>query len=163
MQRGQAMRYRGWWWIGLFILVGAVGGCGDDDHDHHHHHHGCVQVQEVEPNDTMSTAQFLDPGPAGDCVIVEGNLSAATDVDNYRILIEEPLTLAVTLDHNLGVDFAVQLVQADTGALIQNCSSPAVPEACQVAFDVQGPALPVTVVVTSVDGAGLYTLTLNVQ
>jgi hypothetical protein len=140
-----------------------MGGCGDDDHDHHHHHHGCVQVREVEPNDMAMTAQFLDPGVAGDCVIVEGDLAAATDVDNYRILIEESLTLAVTLDHSPGVDFAVQLVQADTGALIQNCQSAAVPEVCKVFFDVHAPALPVIVVVTSMAGAGPYTLKLDVQ
>jgi hypothetical protein len=157
------MRYSGWWWVGLLILVGAVSGCGDDDHDHHHHRHGCVQVREVEPNDTASTAQFLDPGPAGDCVRVEGDLTTAADVDTYRILIEESLTLAVTLDQSPGGDFAVQLVQADTGVLIQNCSSPVVPEVCAVSFDVHAGALPVNVVVTAVVGTGPYTLTLDVQ
>jgi hypothetical protein len=156
------MRHRGWW-VGILLLVGVVGGCGDDDHDHHHRHHGCIQMREVEPNDTAMTAQFLDPGVAGDCVTVKGGLTAATDVDTYRIRIEEPLTLAVTLDHNPGVDFAVQLVQANTGALIQNCSSAAVPESCEVFFDVPAPALSVLVVVTSMVGAGPYTLTLDVQ
>ena len=108
------------------------------------------------------TAQFLDPGPAGDCVRVDGDLTA-TDVDTYRILIEEPLTLAVTVDQNPGGDVVVQLVQADTGALVQNCRSPVVPESCKVSFDVHGRALPVNVVVTSVAGAGPYTLTLDVQ
>ena len=159
------MKSSGWWGVGLLILVGAVSGCGDDDHDHdhHRHRHACVQVREVEPNDLASTVQFLDPGPAGDCVIVDGQLASATDVDTYRILIEEPLTLAITLDQNPGVDFAVQLVQADTGALIEDCQSAAVSEGCKVSFDVHGPALPVNVVVTSVDGAGQYTLTLDVE
>ena len=157
------MKHKGWWWVSMLLLVGIMGGCGDDDHDHHHHHHGCVQVREVEPNDTAMTAQFLDPGVAGDCVIVEGDLAAATDVDTYRILIEEPLTLAVTLNPSSGGDFAVQLVQAETGALIQNCPSPVVPEGCKVSFDVHGRALPVNVVVTSVAGVGPYTLTLDVQ
>jgi hypothetical protein len=157
------MNYSGWWWVGLLILVGAVSGCGDDDHDHHHHHHACVQVREGEPNDTASTAQFLDPGPAGDCVRVDGQLAAANDVDTYRILIEESLTLTVTVDQNPGGDFAVQLVQADTGSLLQSCSTPAVPEVCTVSFDVHAGALPVNVVVTSVAGAGPYTLTLDVQ
>jgi len=160
------MKYSGWWWGGLLLLVGAVSGCGDDDHNHHHHdhhRHACVQVREVEPNDTASTAQFLDPGPAGDCIVVDGQLAAAMDVDTYRILIEESLTLAVTLDQSPGGDFAVQLVQADTGSLLQNCSSPVVPEVCQGSFDVHGRALPVHVVVTSVAGAGPYTLTLDVQ
>jgi hypothetical protein len=159
------MRHKGWWWVGMLLLVGIMGGCGDDDHDHHHHphHDGCVQVREGEPNDTAMTAQFLDPGVAGDCVIVEGNLAAATDVDTYRILIEEPLTLAVTLNASPGVDFAVQLVQAETGALLQNCRSGAAPAGCEVFLDVPGPALPVTVIVTSVVGAGPYTLTLDVQ
>jgi hypothetical protein len=168
VQRGEAMKYSGWWWVGLLILAGAMSGCGDDDHDHHHHDHhhhdhACVQVREVEPNDMASTAQFLDPGPAGDCVIVNGQLAAATDVDTYRILIEESITLTVTLDQNPGGDFAVQLVQADTSSLLQNCRSPVVPEVCQVSFDVHGRALPVNVVVTSVAGAGPYTLTLDVQ
>jgi hypothetical protein len=154
------MIHRGWW-VGILIMVAAVSGCGDDDH--HHHHHGCVQVREVEPNDTAMTAQFLDPGSAGDCVRVEGNLATATDVDTYRILIEETLTLTVTLDQSPGGDFAVQLLRADTGALLQNCSSPVVPEVCEVSFDVHAPALPVNVVVTSVVGAGPYTLTLDVQ
>jgi hypothetical protein len=153
--------YGGWWWGGL-LLAGVMGGCGDDDHDHHHHD-GCVQMREVEPNNTAMTAQFLDPGVAGDCVIVAGNLAAATEVDIYRILIEEPLTLAVTLDHNQGVDFAVQVVQADTGALIQNCNSAAVLDGCEVSFAVHARALPVLAVVTSVVGAGPYTLTLDVQ
>jgi hypothetical protein len=158
------MRHKGWW-VGILLLVGAMGGCGDDDHhhDHHHHQHACVQVREVEPNDTTMTAQFLDPGVAGDCVIVEGNLATATDVDTYRILIEEPLTLAIRLDHNPGLDFAVQLVQAETGAPIPDCHSAVVPAVCQVSFDVHGPALPVNVVVTSGGGAGAYTLTLDVQ
>jgi hypothetical protein len=161
------MRHRSWWWGGILLLLGAVGGCGDedwdDDHDHHDHHPSCVQLREVEPNDTALTAQFLDPGFAGDCVIVEGNLVAATDMDTYRILIEETLTMAVTLDHSQGVDFAVQLMNADTGELIQNCGSPVVPEVCVVSFDVRAAALPVNVVVTSVVGAGPYTLTLDVQ
>jgi len=161
------MKYSGWWWVGL-LLVGAMSGCGDDDHDHHHHDHhhhdhACVQVREVEPNDTASTAQFLDPGPAGDCIIVDGQLAAATDVDTYRIRIEEPLTLTVTVEQNPGGDFAVQLVQADTGTPIQNCNSAAVRDGCEVSFDVHGRALPVNVVVTSMDGAGPYTLTLDVQ
>jgi len=161
------MRHRSWWWVGILLMVGAVGGCGDDDwdddHDHHHHHPSCVQLREGEPNDMALTAQFLDPGFAGDCVIVEGNLVAATDVDTYRILIEETLTIAVTLDQSPGGDFAVQLAHADTGAVIQNCSSPVVPEVCVVSFDVGAAALPVNVVVTSVVGAGPYTLTLDVQ
>src|SRR5262245_66254579 len=120
------MKYSGGWWVGL-LLAGAMSGCGDDDHDHHHHdhhRHACVQVREVEPNDMASTAQFLDPGPAGDCVIVDGQLAVATDVDTYRILIEEPLTLTVTLEQHAGGDFAVQLVQADTGSLLQNWPTP---------------------------------------
>ena len=162
------MQYNGWWWVGLLILAGAMSGCGDGDHDHHphdhhHHDHACVQVREVEPNDMASTAQFLDPGPAGDCVIVDGDLTTATDVDTYRIRIEESLTLTVIVDQHAGGDFAVQLVQADTGAPIQNCRTPAVPESCQVSFEVHGPALPVNVVVTSVAGAGPYTLTLDVR
>jgi hypothetical protein len=84
-------------------------------------------------------------------------------VDTYRILIEESLTLTVTLDQNSGGDFAVQLVQADTGVLIQNCRSPVVPEVCAVSFDVHAVALPVNVVVTAVVGTGPYTLTLDVQ
>ena len=162
------MKYSGWWWGGLLLLVVAMSGCGDDDHDHHHHDHhhhdhACVQVREVEPNDTASTAQFLNPGPAGDCIRVDGDLPPATDVDTYRILIEEPLTLAITLDQSPGVDFAVQLVQADTGTPIKNCPSPMGPDGCKVSFDVHRRALPVLVVVTSMDGAGPYTLTLDVQ
>jgi len=160
------MRHPYWWWrnvVSLLMLAGVLGGCDGDDHDHHHHHHACVQVREVEPNDTALTAQFLDPGVAGDCVIVEGHLAAATEVDTYRILIEEPLTLAVTFDQRQGVDFAVQLVQADTGALIQTCHSGVVPEVCQVSFEVHAPALPVNIVVTSAVGVGPYTLTLDVQ
>jgi hypothetical protein len=168
VQRGEAMKYNGRWWVGLLLLAGAMSGCGDDDHDHHHHDHhhhdhACVQVREVEPNDTTSTAQFLDPGPAGDCIIVDGQLAAATDVDTYRILIEESLTLTVTVNQNPGGDFAVQLVQADTGTPIKNCPSPVVPDSCRVSFDVHGRALPVHVVVTSVAGAGPYALTLDVQ
>jgi hypothetical protein len=103
------MKYSGWWWVGLLLLVGAVSGCGDDDHDHHHHRHACVQVREVEPNDTASTAQFLDPGPAGDCVIVEGDLTTATDVDTYRIRIEESLALTVTLDQSVSGDLKLHV------------------------------------------------------
>ena len=33
-----------------------------------------VPYFEQEPNDTALTAQFLDPGFEGDCVIVEGDL-----------------------------------------------------------------------------------------
>ena len=165
------MRHKRWWWrnlVGLLMLAGVLGGCDGDDHDHDHHdgHHGggaCVLVGEQEPNDTALTAQFLDPGFAGDCVAVDGSLFDPFDVDNYRILIEETLTLVMTLEHSPFVDFDVQLFDADTGTLIQDCGINSVPEVCVVSFVVGSRAIAVDVVVTSFLGAGSYTLTLDAQ
>ena len=52
-----------------------------------------------------SPPSSFDPGFAGDCIIVEGNLFAATNVDSYSILVEETLTLVVITDHSPGVNF----------------------------------------------------------
>jgi hypothetical protein len=158
------------WWAsltGLLLLAGILGGCDGDDHDDHDRDHhtqgGCLLAGEREPNDTTLIAQILDPGFAGDCVSVQGNLFAATDVDTYGIFVEESLTLVVTVDHSPGVDFDVLLVNADTGALILDCGLAVVPEICVVPFVVRTGDLAVDVVVTSVVGAGPYTLTLDVQ
>jgi hypothetical protein len=94
---------------------------------------------------------------------VEGNLFAATDADTYTILVEETLTLVVTVDYSPGVDFDVHLFNADTGELILDCGIAVVPEVCVVPFAVRSRALADDVVVTSVVGAGPYTLTLDVQ
>jgi hypothetical protein len=156
-----------WWWgslTSLFMLAGVLGGCDGDDHDEEHHAHGrCLLVRERESNDSTLLAQILDPGFAGDCVSVDGNLFAATDVDTYGILVEETLTLVVTVDHSPGVDFDVQLFNADTGDLLQDCGLGVAPEVCVVPFVVSSRDLAVDVVVTSVVGAGPYTLTLDVQ
>ena len=158
---------RRYWWgslVGLLILAGVLGGCSDDDDDEKHHaHNRCILFGEREPNDTTLIAQILDPGFAGDCVIVEGNLLAVTDVDTYAIFVEETLTLVVTLDHSPGVDFDVQLFDADTGELILDCGISVVPEVCVVPFVVRSGDIAVDIVVTSVVGAGPYTLTLDVQ
>jgi hypothetical protein len=141
-----------WWWgslAGLFMLAGVLGGCDGDDHDEEPHAHDrCLLFREREPNDSTLLAQILDLGFAGDCVIVEGTLFAATDVDTYAILVEETLTLVVTVDHSPGVDFDVQLFNAETGDLLRDCGLGVVPEVCVVSFVV---------------GAGPYTLTLDVQ
>jgi hypothetical protein len=158
---------RGWWWIGLLLLVGAVGGC--DDHDHHHRdRRGCALFQEIEPNDTPRTADFLGEAFVGDCAMVEGSLfdarDDARDVDTYRFFVEESLSLVVTLDHSAEVTVALQLVDADTGQLIRDCGSTVVgPAVCVVPFVVRARDIAVDVVVTSVGGAGPYTLTLVTQ
>ena len=160
------MTCRYWWGslVGLLILAGVLGGCSDDDDDKKHHAHGrCVLFSEQEPNDTTLIAQILDPGFAGDCVIVEGDSLTATDVDTYAIFVEETLTLVVTLDHSPGVDFDVQLFNADTSELILDCGISVVPEICEVPFVVRSRDIAVDVVVTSVVGAGPYTLKLAVQ
>jgi len=59
------------------------------------------------------------------------------------------------------VDFDIQLFDADTGQLILDCGSNVVPEVCVVPFAVHGADIAVDVVVTSVVGAGPYTLTLD--
>jgi hypothetical protein len=140
-----------------------LGGCdGDDHHDGHGAHGRCALFQEQEPNDTAPTAQFLDPGFEGDCVIVEGALVAATDVDRYNILIEETLNLVITVDDGAGGPFAVQLFHAGTDAQFFNCGLVVMPAACVVPFVVDSRDVAVDVVVTS-GGGGPYTLTLDVQ
>jgi hypothetical protein len=155
------MTRRSWWWIGILMLVGAVGGCGDDDH-HHHHHHDCGQSREAEPNDTPRTADFLGEAFRGDCAIVVGSLSDK-DVDTYRFLVQERLTLAVTLDHSAEVNVALQFFDADTGDLIRDCGSGVVPIDCDVRFGSHSHDIAVDAVLTSVSGAGSYTLTLDAQ
>jgi len=115
----------------------------------------------VEPNDTLFTAQFLDAIVADDCFVVAGSLFSVVDVDSYRVLVQENLTLVVTLDHSPLVDFDVQLFDADTGQLILDCGSNVVPEVCTVPFVVGSHDIAVDVVVTSAGGAGSYTLTLR--
>ena len=164
------MTRKRWWWgslAGLLLLAGVLGGCDGDDHDDHdqapHTQGGCLLEGEREPNDTTLIAQILDPGFAGDCISVQGNLFAATDIDTYGIFVEVSLNLVVTVDHSPGVDFDVQLFNADTGALLQDCGLGVVPEVCVVTFVVPSRDLAVDVVVTSVVGVGPYTLTLDVQ
>lgn len=167
-QRQKTVRLRARWWrrslAGLLLLAGIVGGCGGDDHDGELHTQSrCLVFGEREPNDTPPLAHILDPGFAGECVIVEGDLFTATDVDTYGIVIEETLTVVVTMEHSPFVDFDVLLFNADTGELILDCGLNVVPEVCVVPFVVRGFAIAVDVVVTSFSGAGTYTLTLDVQ
>jgi hypothetical protein len=163
VQRGQGMTRRGWWWVGILLMVGVVSGCGDDDHDHHHHHHDCGQSREVESNDTPRTADFLGAAFRGDCAVVTGSLSDSTDVDTYRFLVQESLTLAVTLDHSADVNIALQFLKADTGHPIKECGSGVGQVVCDVPFDVHSHDIAVEAVVTSLGGAGPYTLTLDAQ
>jgi len=157
------MTRRGWWWVGIVMMVGVVSGCWEDDHDHHHHHHDCGKSREVEPNDTPRTADFLGEAFRGDCAVVEGSLSDPADVDTYRFLVQERLTLVVTLDHSAEVNVALQFLDADTGDLIQDCGSGVVPMVCDVRFAGHSHDIAVDAVVTSVGGAGRYTLTLDAQ
>jgi hypothetical protein len=114
---------------------GGVNGCDGDDQDKKHRTRGCCLLfGEREPNDTPLIPQILDPGFAGDRVIVKGNLFAITDVDLYGILIEETHTLVVTVDHSPGADFDVQVFNADTGELLQDCGLAVVPEVCVVSL-----------------------------
>jgi hypothetical protein len=146
------------------MIAGAFGGCADGGHDEDFHEgNGCVLFRELEPNDTALTADFLGDAFVGDCVDVAGTIVDPTDEDTYRFLVQERLSLVVTLDHSPRVDFDVQLFDADTQQLILDCGSPVVPEVCVVPFAVGGRALAVDVVVTSVLGAGTYTLTLDAQ
>ena len=92
---------------------------------------------------------------------MDGSLFDPLDVDSYRVLVQESLTLVVTLEHSPFVDFDVQLFDADTGQLIADCGSNVVPEGCAVPFVVRGFDIVVDVVVSSVIGAGTYTLTLD--
>jgi hypothetical protein len=158
------MTHRGWWWVGILLMVGVVSGCGDDDHDHHHHHHhDCGRSRDVEPNDTPRTADFLGAAFRGDCAVVTGSLSDSTDVDTYRFLVQESLTLAVTLDHSADVNIALRFLKADTGDPIKECGSGVEQVVCDVPFDVHSHDIAVEAVVTSLGGAGLYTLTLDAQ
>ena len=150
---------RRWWWVGILMMVGAVGGCGDDHH--HHHHRGCELLQELEPNDTPRTADFLGEAFRGDCAVVVGSLLEPKDVDTYRFLVQERLTLAVTLDHSAEVNIALQFFDADTGDLIQDCGTGVVPIVCDVRFAGHAHDIAVDAVVTSAGGTGPYTLTLD--
>ncbi len=158
-------RRRGWVDIvGILMIAGALGSCGGGDHDDGGRAGGgCVLVRELEPNNTFLTAQFLGDMFVDDCFIVDGSIFNPADVDSYRVLVQENLTLVVTLDHSAGVDFDVQLFDADTGQLIRDCGINVVPEVCPVSFVVRGSDIAVDVVVTSFIGAGTYTLTIDAQ
>jgi hypothetical protein len=161
------MAHRRWWWVGLIgiIIAGAMAGCsgGGDDNDGHRASSSCVLVGEQEPNATLLTAQFLGDLFIDDCVGVAGSLFDPVDVDSYRVLIQESLNLVVTVDHSPFVDFDIQLFDADTGQLILDCGSNVVPEVCSVRFAVGAHDIAVDIVITSVVGAGTYTLTLDAQ
>jgi len=122
-----------------------------------------VLVREQEPNATFLTAQFLGDLLIDDCVAVAGSLFDPVDVDSYRVLIQQSLNLVVTLDHSPFVDFDIQLFEAQSGQLIRDCGSNVVPEVCVVPFAVGSGDLAVDIVITSVVGAGTYTLTLDTQ
>ena len=149
----------------MLMIAGALGSCsGGGDHGAGRPPSGgCVLVGEQEPNATPLTAQFLGGLIIGDCVGVAGSLFDPADVDSYRVLVQESLSLVVTLDHSPLVDFDIQLFDADTGQLILDCGSNVVPEVCVVPFAVRSHDIAVDVVVTSVVGAGTYTLTLDAQ
>ena len=156
------MTRRRWWWVGILMIVSALGGCsGGDDNDEPPNGGACFLFGEGEPNDTLFTAQFLDAIFVDDCFVVAGALFNVVDVDSYRVLVQENLTLVVTLDHSPLVDFDVQLFDADTGQLILDCGLNVVPEVCTVPFVVRSRDIAVDVVVTSAVGAGSYTLTLR--
>jgi len=57
----------------------------------------------------------------------------------------------------------IQLFDADTGTFILDCGSNVVPEVCVVPFAVRSRDIAVDIVITSVVGAGTYTLTLDPQ
>jgi hypothetical protein len=158
------MRRRRWWWVGLvdlLMLAGAMTGCSGGGDHHDGPHGGCVLVGEQEPNATSPTAQFLGDLFIDDCVAVAGSVFDPVDVDSYRVLIPESLSLVVTIDHSPVVDFDLLLFDADTGQLILDCGLSVVPEVCVVPFVVRSRDIAVDVVVTSVVGAGSYTLTLE--
>src|SRR5712692_5375596 len=159
------MTRRHWGWVGILMIAGALGSCsgGGDHGDGRPPSGGCVLVGEQEPNATFLTAQFLGDLLVGDCVAVAGSLFDPADVDSYRVLIQESLSLVVTLDHSPFVDFDIQLFDADTGQLILDCGSNVVPEVCVVPFAVRSRDIAVDIVITSVVGAGTYTLTLDPQ
>ena len=147
------------------MIVGVVGGCsgGGGHDDGRPARGGCVSVGEQEPNDTFLTAQFLGDLIVDDCFVVAGSLFDPIDVDSYRVLIQESLNLVVTVDHSPFVDFDIQLFDADTGTVILDCGSNVVPEVCVVPFAVRSRDIAVDIVITSVVGAGTYTLTLDAQ
>jgi hypothetical protein len=150
--------------VGILMMAGALGGCGGGDHDDGQRaSDGCVLIGEREPNATALTAQFLDDVFVGDCFIVSGSIFDPADVDSYRVLVQESLSLVVTIDHSRQVDFDIQLFDADTGQLIRDCGINVVPEVCPVSFVVGSRDIAVDVVVTSFGGAGTYTLTLDAQ
>ena len=162
------MTRRRWWsldMLGILMIAGALGGCsGDGDHgDGFHERGGCILVGEQEPNATIFTAQFLGDIFADDCFVVAGSIFDAADVDSYRVLVQETLTLVVTLDHSPLVDFDVLIFDADTEQLILDCGINVVPETCVVHFDVSSHDIAVDVVVTPFSGAGTYNLTLSAQ
>jgi hypothetical protein len=84
-------------------------------------------------------------------------------VDTYRFLVQESLTLAVTLDHSADVNIALRFLKADTGDPIKECGSGVGQVVCDVPFDVHSHDIAVEAVVTSLGGAGPYTLTLDAQ
>jgi len=152
--------------VGILMIVGALGGCSGGgsggDHDDDHPDGGvCLLLGEREPNATAFTAQFLGDLFFDDCFIVSGSIFNVADVDSYSVLVQESLTLVVTLDHSSFVDFDIQLFDADTGQLIHDCGIDMVPEVCVVPFVVRSRDIAVDVVVTSFLGAGTYTLTLD--
>jgi len=154
------------WWVsivGILIIAGALGGCIEGGDDGDFFGGDCARFNEVEPNATSLTAQDLGDAFGDDCAIVAGSISNAADVDNYAVLIRESLTLVVTLDHSPVVDFDVLIFDADTGQLIRDCGSGAVPEICAVPFSVRSRAIDIDVVVLSEVGSGTYTLTLDAQ
>ena len=151
--------------VGILMIAGALGSCsGDGDHgDGFHASSGCILVGEQEPNATILTAQFLGDMFIGDCFVVAGSIFDAIDVDSYRVLVQETLTLVVTLEHSPLVDFDVLIFDADTEQLILDCGINVVPETCVVHFAVSSHDIAVDVVVTPVIGAGTYNLTLSAQ
>lgn|GEM_PF-6044170 len=122
---------------------------------------GCrkeVWRSESEPT-SAEAPQGAGSVRAGTCVALSGLLSTTDDVDGYRLLMKEALTLDLTLiSDDFLADFDLVILDVETGNTVEICESPTSPEVCTIAFEDE---MLVAVVVLPTEGLGSYTLTLR--
>lgn len=147
---------------GVLISM-TLSGCSDDDH-----HDVCLLTTELEPNDVISTpdsfvtqAEVFGEIFPGDCFTISGDLIDEADTDGYEFFISVDQTLVATLFHDPLIDLDLLIFNADTGELIQACSTNLEPESCSVPFVILDGGVNVDVVVISAAGSGSYTLQID--
>ena len=117
-----------------------------------------VSVAEVEPNNSLTAAQAL----SGSLLLVNGSLSASTDLDHYRISLPAGKSLTALLKPNAAANFNLTLYNA-AGSTLASSSNAGNGVADTLVYSNNGTAAITAVVAVRYGsgGTGGYTLRLS--